>query len=223
MSIKIQTKELTFHEEKILSACDLDLVEGEIHSILGRSGVGKSQLLKQISEIREDVSFVFQTPNLFPWLTIYENLRVSLSESVGSDEIDNILKRFDLFKERNLFPSEISEGMKQKCNLARAILASSNIILMDEPFSALDYFQKESIRSFVKQIFKEYRRSVILVTHDIEEAVFLSHKIFLLKGRPASLSEFNFSEEVGDTSYKDVRYRDYFMKTCNKLRESFEC
>lgn len=219
----INTPELILGGQEILAPSTIPLREGEIHAILGKSGVGKSQLLKLIADSVHDVSFVFQRPNLFPWLTLQENLRVALPAEVSQKEILNLLERFDLYQYRDLYPSEISVGMQQKCNLARAILSSSKLILMDEPFSALDYFQKEDIRSFVKNIFNEFKRSVILVTHDIEEAVFLSKKLFLLKGRPARLTQASVIAHFDHTNYKDIRYQNEFIESCNLLRESFEC
>lgn len=216
----IQTKSLFLEGKEILSSSSLTLEEGEIYSVIGKSGVGKTQLLKLISQENDDVSFVFQTHNLFPWLTLFENLKVSLH--VSDNEILGILKRFNLYSSKDYYPNQVSIGMLQRCNLARAILNPSKIILMDEPFSALDYFQKEELRTFVREIFSEYRRTALLVTHDIEEAVFLSKKIFLLSGRPAALKELDLELMPYQQNFKSIRYDDQFISLCNKVRERFE-
>lgn len=187
-NISIDT--ISFGKHVVLKEIELPLYEREIVTIVGPSGIGKTQLLKWVQRNYQSSlspGLVFQGQSLFPWLTLKENLLISLHSSVGKDDVDKILVNFNLDEFANHFPSEVSGGMAQKINIARAMLWPSNLILLDEPFTGLDYFQKEELKTFALNVIEKLEKTALFVTHDIDEAIDFSDWIHLLNDSPAKI------------------------------------
>lgn len=185
----------------VLRDIDLDVYEHEFLMLLGPSGSGKSTLLRLLAGLakpdggtvkRASVTsaFVFQDFALFPWLTVAENIGFGLRMSGISEVVRHKIVR-DLIEEMGLtgfdhaYPHELSGGMKQRVGIARALAVNPKIIFFDEPFSALDTFTAAKLRQEVLKIWQERRVTVVMVTHSVEEALFMSDRIAVLTQRPA--------------------------------------
>ena len=187
----IQIKDLSHSfngKDLVLNHLNLSLSDNTIHSIMGISGAGKTLLLKLISNLEtiqqgtiknlpKKIHYVFQDAPLLPWLSLYDNLTFC---SFNRDEIDETLRVFRLYEYKNYFPHELSGGMVQKVNLIRAFLDHPDLILMDEPFVHLDQIQKEELQFFTLNLWKKEKPTILFVTHDIHEAIFISENISII-------------------------------------------
>ncbi len=202
-------------QESDLIALDdvsIDVFDGEFVSIVGASGCGKTTLLKLINglikptsghveidgKISEkpdgDVAFVFQQDGLFPWRTISRNVTLGpeirgISRAAAAREASEMLALVGLGGFENHYPHELSGGMRQRVNIARALTAGGDILLMDEPFAALDAQTREIMQSELMRICRETKKTVLLVTHQIDEAVYLSDRVVVLTARPGRLKD----------------------------------
>lgn len=165
---------------------NLDIETGKITCILGESGSGKTTLLNILANLTdysgevqvEKSSYVFQTPNLFPNLTVNNNLKIICE---NQSAIDEILKDFDIFEKKGSYPNSLSGGQASRVSLARGLLYDAPILLLDEPFNSLDLALKYKILNIVKKHHQDKKNTVVIVTHDIKEAVFLADRVIILK------------------------------------------
>ena len=195
---------------QILSSLDLDVREGEFVSVVGPSGCGKSTLLNFISHLlpvqagtvevlgepvrsfNTKVGYVFQQHALLPWRTVIENTELGL-EVKGEpregrrERCRAVLAQMGLAAFENHYPSEISGGMRQRVSLARTLVAEPEVILMDEPFGALDAQTKLLIQEIFLNYWEQHRRSVLFVTHDLGEAIALSDRVVVMSARPGRI------------------------------------
>lgn len=199
MKIEIKNLHKSFKDKKIFDDFNLTLNKN-INVILGRSGGGKSTLLNILSELilkdlgeiigvkTEEISYVFQEDRLIPWLTIKENMELFIyeyySKEEGLNKFREVLKILDILELENKYPESLSGGMRQRVNIARALLKPSKLILMDEPLKSLDYKIKYMIMEKLKKFFKRENSMVIFVTHDIDEAIFMGDEIIVLGDNP---------------------------------------
>ena len=187
----------------VLKDINLTVDENEIIAIVGKSGCGKSTLLSIISGLidytsgdiikKKNLSFgyMFQTDTLFPWLTVKENalLGVNLKKMPNQEEkLDLLLKKYHLFSDKDKYPSSLSGGMKKRVSLISSILINPDILLLDEPFSALDYYTRIQIANDVYQLVRKEHKSMIIVTHDIEEAVSMADRVIILDNTPSTIT-----------------------------------
>lgn len=187
---------------KVLSDIDLNIKKGELSSIIGPNGSGKTTLVKIIAGIEKPTSGIYeksgeiaylpQQDSLLPWLTVRENIELPgkinghLTEDIKR-KINGYLKKYKLAKFSDFYPGEISGGMKQKAALIRAVVYRPRIIIFDEPFSALDAITRVEMQRMLADLWQEYKPTVLCVTHDIDEAIFLSDRIFVLSKRPGAI------------------------------------
>ena len=166
----------------------LSLEEGKIACILGTSGCGKTTLLNMLAglvpfsgaiEPMQPCSYIFQQPRLVPNLTVEGNLRLVCRDAA---RIRDMLGRVGLADKAKAYPVELSGGQAQRVSIARAFLHPSSLLLMDEPFSSLDTALKIRLMRLFAEIWREVRRSVLFVTHDVEEAYMLAHRALVLRG-----------------------------------------
>jgi NitT/TauT family transport system ATP-binding protein len=194
MLLKLENVSKNFGKLCIFKNINLSISKGEKVALLGPSGCGKTTLLRIIAGLEDaegkiekkfdKIGYIFQEPRLIPWKTIYENLKFV---SEDSKKIDNILKSLKLYEFKDYYPIKLSGGMKQRTNLARALLVEPDLLLLDEPFSSLDIHIKWNlIKDLNTQIDKNHI-TTILVTHDLKEALMLSDKIYVLSSRPAKI------------------------------------
>lgn len=200
MKIEIKNLNKSFEGKQIFKNFSLYLDNEKVNCILGASGGGKSTLLNmiaglenkdsgEISGVNEgDISYIFQEERLVPWLTIKENIELFIynyyPKEKSQELIDKTFKILNIQDTLNEYPGKLSGGMRQRVNIARALIKPSKLILMDEPFKSLDYKTKYIIIKELKEIFKKEKRMVIFVTHDVDEAIFMNGIIYVLGGRP---------------------------------------
>lgn len=178
----------------MLQGLDLDLDVSCITVILGRSGCGKTTFLRIVSGLegydsgtiqREGqikTGIVFQEPRLMPWLTVWQNIIFGLKRGeVDEDAIDGLIKMTGLTGFEKAYPSQLSGGMQQRAALARALSYDPSYILMDEPFAALDYFTRKLMQDELLRIQEKNKKGVLFVTHSIDEALTLGHRIVIFE------------------------------------------
>ena len=184
------------YEDKIIyKDFNINFDDNKINCIIGKSGCGKTTLLNYISEelLKENrrISYVFQNDSLIPWKNIYNNLKIVVKKHLRGreleNELDTILGVVGLSEFKYYYPYQLSGGMKQRVNLARALIGEPEIILMDEPFKSLDIKCKKDIINIVKKFNSEKKITIILVTHDKEEILNLADMVFLLGERPVKI------------------------------------
>ncbi|WP_423820675.1 ABC transporter ATP-binding protein [Salinisphaera sp. SPP-AMP-43] len=195
-----------------LSDIDLSVREGEFVSLLGPSGCGKSTLLRIVAGLDHatsgevlkdgapiegpgaDRGMVFQAFSLFPWLTVVQNVEFgarmrTLNSRRRREAATELLAHFGLARFADAYPKTLSGGMKQRVALARALANDPEMLLMDEPFGALDAQTRSEMQEFLLKLWSETRKTVLFVTHDIDEALYLSDRVLVLKTHPGRVAE----------------------------------
>ena len=213
-------------ETKVLNNINFELYEGESLCIIGPSGCGKSSILNIISSLDKEyygkvllkdnikIGYMFQEDALFSWLNIHDNATIGLKISKNyTDEakeyVDNLLKKYNLYEFKDKYPNELSGGMKQRLALIRTLALKPDILLLDEPFSALDYQTRLKVSEDVFNIIKNENKTIIMVTHDINEAIKYSSKIIVLSSLPAKIintyNTINYDKDkLFDLIWKDL-------------------
>ncbi|TXL64388.1 ABC transporter ATP-binding protein [Cerasibacillus terrae] len=205
----IENVSKSFGKNQVLQDMSLTVSDGEFVSILGPSGSGKSTLFRLIGGIslpdsgsiylddakingqRGSISYMPQSSSLFPWRTILKNvlLGAELNGKIDEDKAVNMLERAGLKGYEHAYPHQLSGGMKQRVSFIRALLSPQAFMCLDEPFSALDEFTRVDMQKWLLNVWTEYQRSILFVTHHIEEAIFLSDRIIVLSQRPATVKK----------------------------------
>jgi NitT/TauT family transport system ATP-binding protein len=224
-----------------LKAATFSVDKGEFVSLLGPSGCGKSTLLLMIAglesisdgrifangtpigEPRAEIGIVFQDPTLLPWKTALQNILFPIemmhrSRAAHLDRATELLRLVGLLDAAHKRPSQLSGGMKQRVSLCRALIADPAILLMDEPFSALDAITRDDMNIVLLALWERYRKTVLFVTHSIREAVLLSDRVLVMGGRPSTI--------IADIEVPFERPRHFaigetaaFNKLCAALRD----
>ena len=216
MSIEIKNINKSFDGRgknlSVLENINLNIDDGELVCLLGPSGCGKTTLLRLIAgldyptsgeiiangELVEkpsgDRAVIFQQYSLFPWLTVLQNVTFGLEMSGGSKEenvkaAERYLESVGLLDFKDSYPHELSGGMKQRVAIIRSLLNHSPILLMDEPFSALDMQNRHKLQEQLIGVWKRFENTIVFVTHDVDEAVYLADKIVLLDKNPGKIAE----------------------------------
>ena len=238
-----------YGETEALRDLSLDFPRGELTSLLGPSGCGKTTLLKIIAgllpatsgevivngqivkEPGPDRAFVFQDFALLPWASVIRNVGFGLElRGVAKSERESIAAKYigdvGLQGFENSFPHELSGGMRQRVGLARALSVDSKVLLMDEPFSAVDEQTRRKFQEDLLNLVKNENKTFIFVTHSIEEAVYVSDQIALLLPRPSRVSEIirpsSFKNKDVDSIRRDSEYLDIVDRIWKSLRTYVE-
>lgn len=214
----------------VLADVNLTVTQGDFVTILGQSGGGKSTLLKllggfitpssgkvlfhgmPLKGITPKIGMVFQENTLYPWLTVEQNVgfgfKIKSKKSAGySSRVQEVLESVGLFPARKLFPHQLSGGMKQRVSIARSIAVQPDVLLLDEPFSALDVQLRRRLQKLLFSIWEEAATTMILVTHNIEEAILLGQKLIVIGDKPGRIIE---KVDISDDRFRD-RYADQFL------------
>lgn len=227
-------------ETKALSNLSLTMQKGEFISIVGPSGCGKSTLLSLISGLMEPeegtvelhgklMGYMLQKDHLLEWRTIYRNIILGLEikhmlNTETKSKVDTYLRQYGLADFTNAKPSELSGGMRQRAALIRTLILEPDLLLLDEPFSALDYQTRLTVADDIGQIIRKERRSAILVTHDLSEAISLGDRIIVLTERPASIKRtipltFTLEEDTPLHRRNAPEFKNYFNAVWKELNE----
>ena len=234
---------LNYHSktDEIAAVRDLSfqVYDGEFISIIGPSGCGKTTILSMISGIlpptngtisidgkkisgpSKEIGYMLQKDQLFPWRSIYQNAIIGLEiQHTKTPQAlavaDDLLKKYGLWDFRNKYPNELSGGMKQRVALIRTLVLNPKILLLDEPFSALDYQTRLNVTNDVYNIIKSEKKTAILITHDISESISMSDRILVLTKRPARLCAVHECKFDGILPTKR-RENAAFPKTFDKI------
>jgi len=197
--IKIKNISKSFDDLKVINDISFEIEKKEIVCILGPSGCGKSTLLNIIAGLNKDylgtiennvgkISYVFQEDRLLEWKTVYENIQFVNRNSEKKD-ILKLIKEIGLEDFENSYPRELSGGMRQRCSIARAFNFKAPLLIMDEPFKSLDYtLSLQMIKKLIK-VWQERENSILMVTHNIDQALLLGNKLLVLSKKPTVLLE----------------------------------
>ncbi|WP_137156660.1 ABC transporter ATP-binding protein [Rhizobium sp. FKL33] len=228
-----------------LTDMSLTVRPGEFVSLLGPSGCGKSTALRIIaglggpssgeidwpsSQINArglpdgDISFVFQEPTLMPWRTVYGNVHLPLqltgvSAKEARPRIMEALATVGLADFEKAYPRELSGGMKMRVSIARALVTRPKLLLMDEPFAALDEITRQKLNDDVLKLWKETGISVIFVTHSVYESAYLSSRIVVMRARPGRVHE-DFALDANVEKNEDFRLSDAYRNACDRVSRS---
>ncbi|HET7888404.1 MAG TPA: ABC transporter ATP-binding protein [Bradyrhizobium sp.] len=231
-----------------LGPIDLEVRRGEFVSLLGPSGCGKSTALRLIAGLtapssgtvrvaqraaaangRHAVGFVFQEPTLMPWTSVRENVRLPLKlarvpSSAAKARVDDALAQVGLSEFADSYPRELSGGMKMRVSLARALVTDPDILLMDEPFAALDEITRFRLNNDLLALWRNLRKTVIFVTHSVFESVYLSQRVLVMTSRPgriASEIRVDSAEPRNEDFRTSADYAGYCRKVSNALAPAY--
>ncbi len=233
----------TFYTEigalDVLENITFNLNEGEIIAIVGPSGSGKSTLLNIISKLIEptegeiyvdgEIGYMFQRDHLFNWRTVWKNIMLGLEikkekNQENIDKTKELLTKYGLIDFINSYPQELSGGMRQRIALIRTLATNPQVLLLDEPFSALDYQTRINVSEDIFKMIKDSNVSAILVTHDISEAIAMADRVIVLSHRPAKLKKIiDIKTDSPDNTPFNKRlsseFRKYFDEIWGLLNE----
>jgi NitT/TauT family transport system ATP-binding protein len=231
-----------------LGPFDLDVRKGEFVSLLGPSGCGKSTALRLIAGLgaptsgsvgvaqrggeargAQAIGFVFQEPTLMPWTSVRENVRLPLKlahapAAEANGRVDAALKQVGLAEFADAYPRELSGGMKMRASLARALVTDPDILLMDEPFAALDEITRFRLNNDLLALWRNLRKTVIFVTHSVFESVYLSQRVVVMTSRPGRLSaeiRIGAPEPRTEEFRTSADYAGYCREVSNALAPSY--
>lgn len=241
--VRIQDARYTYPgNETVVDGVDWSIGEGEFHCLVGRSGCGKTTLLKVAAGLllpsggavfiqdrpvlapSPQVGFVFQSPTLLEWLTVLDNvlLPISLRRGLGQPDRDQamaVLALVGLADYAARYPRELSGGQQSRVAIARALVNEPLVLLMDEPFAALDALTREELQDDLLRLCATRRTTVLFVTHDIPEAVFLADRVAVMdRGRFRG----DLAVDLGRPRPHDIRYSPHFNELCYAVRHAMD-
>lgn len=245
--VSIRNASLKYTGEKgdvvALHNVNLDIHKGEFICVLGPSGCGKSTLLNIIAGFHQPTEgtammgnvnitgpdwhrgVVFQTPTLYPWLNIYENVAFGpkmrkVDKAKVSEDVEKYLDLVGLKDFKKQKPYELSGGMRQRASLARVLVNQPDMILMDEPFGALDALTRVNMQTLTREIWQKTGNTIFLITHDVDEALALATRVIVMSARPGRIvREFHteFTYDIGGANQESARYSKEYMEIREKI------
>ncbi|KIX78740.1 aliphatic sulfonate ABC transporter ATP-binding protein [Streptomyces sp. MBRL 601] len=214
-AVRVQGLSRLFDGRRVLDDLDLEIAPGEFVALLGRSGCGKSTLLRILAGLDRDISgtalvprrkaVAFQAPRLMPWKRVWRNVLLGLDGSADRARAERALEEVGLGDRAGAWPKTLSGGEAQRASLARALVREPDLLLLDEPFGALDALTRIKAQHLVGEVWQRHGCAVLLVTHDVEEAVLLADRVLVMDGgviahgvevpleRPRSLADPRFA------------------------------
>ncbi len=229
----------------IFSSCSHTFEKKKVHAIIGHSGCGKTTLLYLLSGLlqpstgylscdgndlglrQSNRAIILQDFGLLPWKRVYDNIALGLRlknvpKDVIAEKVTQIMQEIDISSVSRSFPSQLSGGEKQRCAIARAVVTEPDLLLMDEPFSALDAMNRENMQELLLATQRRHGMTCIMVTHSIEEAVYLSDSIHVMERDEQGFTVFLPTIENNHQKYDDYRKSDAYFATCVQLRKLLE-
>ena len=247
--LKLKNINLTYHtlksETEAIKDVNFEVNNGEFVSIVGPSGCGKTTILtmisgllkptsgeilldgKTVSSVSTNVGYMFQRDNLFEWLSVKQNILIGpkinhYKNCLTYEKLKELLNKYGLSGFEKAKPSELSGGMRQRVSLIRTLALNPKVLLLDEPFSALDYQTRLAVQNDIHSIIKSENKTAILVTHDISEAVSMSDKIIILTKRPGCVKrilELQFDKNLSPMQRRDCYlFNEYFKILWEELQ-----
>jgi len=230
--------------ETVIKDLNLNVHKSDFLTLLGKSGCGKTTILKILCGLLKptkgkvnwptstftnseknpaNLSVVFQDSNLLPWLNVFNNIFLPLKLSnidryEAYERINDCLKLVGLINYKKYYPNQLSGGMKMRVAIARALVTKPKVILMDEPFAALDEITRFRLNNDLLKIYKKYNLTIIFITHSVYESAYLSNKIALISDKPASLYEKILLSSVKDRN-EDYRLSPEYLEDCRIISE----
>ncbi|MGC8115963.1 ABC transporter ATP-binding protein [Metapseudomonas otitidis] len=198
LDFRVQRKAFAGHT--VLQDVHLQLTEGEVVSLLGPSGCGKSTLLRIVAGLERDysgqalrgegeVAFVFQEPRLMPWLTVAENIGFADDRAYDRPRVAQLIREVGLEGFEQALPKQLSGGMAQRVAIARGLYSRPRVLLLDEPFSAVDAFTRMKLQDLLLALAAHHGIALLLVTHDVDEALYLGDRVLVMGSRPGRVLE----------------------------------
>lgn len=189
--VRLREVSRRFGHNIVLDRIDLDVAPGEFVAVLGRSGSGKTTLLRALARLDDGVegdvqtggspAVVFQDPRLLPWRSVLDNVALGLRDRDPRERARKAIVEVGLQGREDAWPRQLSGGQRQRVSLARALVREPDILLLDEPFSALDALTRTSAQTLVNDLWQRHEPAVLLVTHDVEEALVLADRVLLIE------------------------------------------
>ncbi|MGB6068478.1 MAG: ATP-binding cassette domain-containing protein [Desulfomonilaceae bacterium] len=225
---------------RALSRTDLTLAEGETLALVGPSGCGKSTLLlllaglepptagcvkfrgQPLSRSHREIALVLQDYGLFPWKSVRKNVELGLrirGEQVDRGRVNQLLGELDIGEKTDVFPQQLSGGQKQRVALARALILNPSLLLLDEPFAALDTLTRERLQDLVAEVWQKRKFGMVLVTHNIQEAVTLGQRILIMGRSPGAILAAVKNPTACQPNH---RGSDEFFELCRHVRSILE-
>jgi len=239
MSVKVKNVSKAFGDMAIINDVNFEIASEQIVAIIGPSGCGKSTLLRLMADLETldsgsiDIvdslgasrSFVFQDPLLLDWRRLEDNILLPLeiaplASHDQEERLANVLKLTKLSEHRKKFPHELSGGMRMRASLARALITQPQLIFLDEPFGALDEMTRESLNLEIQEIHHKSPSTIILVTHNLNEAVFMSDKVLVMNQKGQISKEISIEKSHPRTS--DFFQEAEFHQKLNELRTALQ-
>ncbi len=232
-------------ETEAISNVNFSINQGEFVSIVGPSGCGKTTILtmiagllkpttgsilldgEPITKVSTNTGYMLQRDNLFEWLNVYQNVCVGIKinknkNCLHKDKLQNLISKYGLLGFEKSKPNELSGGMRQRVSLIRTLALNPKLLLLDEPFSALDYQTRLSVQNDIHSIIKSENKTAILVTHDISEAISMCDKIIVLTKRPGSIKtiiKLDFEKNLTPLERREVpKFNEYFKILWEELQ-----
>lgn len=218
---------------------NISLDRGRTCAIIGKSGCGKTTLLHAIagllpamegqvlidqvlvSDIRKDTAVILQDDGLFPWKTVYNNVALGLrvqgmDQKLMDQKVSLILNELNIMDQKDKYPANLSGGQRKRAAIARALALEPDLLLMDEPTSALDMITKEAFQAQMLKLYREHKMTMVVVTHDIEEAAYLGQRIVIMK-------DGQITADIENPLFmkKDIRNQLEFYELCLEIRREF--
>ena len=242
--LRVEDVDKSFGDKLVLKDINIKLNKGELVSLVGVSGSGKTTLFNIIAGLLKPdkgkvflkgevvtgeagkISYMLQKDLLFPYMTIIDNVSLPLvlrgdKKKIAREKVRGYFKDFGLEGTQEKYPSQLSGGMAQRAALLRTYVFSNEVALLDEPFSALDAITKASIHKWYKNIINEMKISTIFITHDIEEAVKISDRIYIMGKNPGTIiDEIEIKEDFQENFFEDkkfIEYKKYIIEKLDKL------
>lgn len=241
--LDVQVRRKAFGERAVLQDLSLSLAPGEIVSLVGASGCGKSTLLRIVAgldtdyegrvvlagqpqtDITREIGFIFQEPRLFPWLSVAQNVAFDLGQSIRQGgrqhpRVSELLTEVGLAGLEDRLPKQLSGGQAQRVAIARGLFTQPRLLLLDEPFSAVDAFTRIKLQDLLVDVARRHGLTVLLVTHDVDEAVVLSDRVLVLEAKAgAALREIGIGLPR-PREREDERLVPLRLRTLEALRQA---